>query len=490
MSTSRRDFLKTVSSAAAAATLSSCATFIGKPSSKRPPNILFLMTDQHNPKTMGHLGDPNALTPTLDGLAGKGTVFTRAYTQNPVCVPARMSILTGLYSHTHGSMTNYHTTTRNHTSFAQIMRANGYKTGCFGHLHISDRNDLDWDAVNPPRDWPKWDNPDNVKPIGQFVQGGIVGRPAYHDEMYTSEWRAKELSIEYMKEWRDEPWFIQCSFYRPHTPFEPPKKHWDRIDRSKLRIPKQDYPADDLADVNPRHTERMQSRKLFDLTDEQYLDALQGYYGNLAWCDSLFGEVVDALDKMGLRDNTLIIHCADHGEGLGMHHMWMKYTFFEESVRIPMLASFPGVVPEGRTSDALIELIDLYPTWMDLLGFETPKEVQGKSFLPVLRGETEKHRDFVRSEFETQMLMQFDGRYKVIDNGGNVFPELYDLKEDPLEITNIADRPEHKEFVQKTVADLRVWAKTDEFKAPFKKSYYDMLEKKAKQAKGEKVQER
>ncbi len=448
------------------------------------------MTDQHNPKTMGHLGDPNALTPNLDNLAEKGTVFTRAYTQNPVCVPARMSILTGLYSHTHGSMTNYHTTVRSHTSFAQILRANGYKTGCFGHLRVNDRNDLDWDAVNPRKDWPKWGNPDNVKPIGQFTQKGTVGRAAFHDEMYTREWRAKEETIQYMREWQDEPWFIQCSFYRPHTPFEPPKKYWDRIDRSKLRIPKQDYPANDLDDVNPRHAARMESRGFFDLTDEQYLDALQGYYGNLAWCDSLYGEALDALDNLGLRDNTLIIHTADHGEGLGMHHMWMKYTFFEESVRIPLLASFPGVVPQGRTSEALIELIDLYPTWMDLLGYETPKEVQGKSFLPALTGKSKKHRDFVRSEFETRMLMHFDGRYKVLDNGSGVFPELYDLKKDPLEMTNITDRPEHKEFVEKTVADLRVWAKTDEFKAPFKKSYYDMLEKKAKKAKGEKVLER
>ncbi len=205
MATSRRDFLKTLGGAAAVASLSGCATFVGKPSSKRPPNILFLMTDQHNPKTMGHLGDPNAVTPNLDSLAEKGTVFTQTYTQNPVCVPARMSILTGLYSHTHGSMTNWNKTTRNHTSFAQIMRANGYKTGCFGHLHITDRDDLDWDALNPRKDWPKRPNPGDIKPIGAFTQKGIVGRAALHDEMYTKEWKAKEETIQYMTEWRDGP---------------------------------------------------------------------------------------------------------------------------------------------------------------------------------------------------------------------------------------------------------------------------------------------
>ncbi len=482
MNSSRRDFLKTLSGAAALAAvgpqLSSCASLSTDGASNRPPNILFLMTDQHNFRTMGHKGDPNALTPTLDELAASGTVFDRTYCQNPVCVPSRMCIMTGRYSHSHGAMSNYHQTTREFTSFPQVLRRHGYKTACFGHLHIKGRDDLDWDVVNPKREWPQWQPPENYRPIGPFAGGNPLGRPALRGEQYFRAWRTKEETIRFMKENPTVPWFIQCSFYKPHPPLEPPRKYWEMIDRSKLVIPR--YPEDDLDDANPRHKKRMESERLLDLSDEQILDALQGYYGNLAFCDALFGEVIAALDELGLRENTLVVHTADHGEMLGTHHMWKKYTFFEESVHIPLLMSLPGVIPQGRRSDALVELIDLFPTFVDFAGVKTPQSVQGKSFHPVALARKDEHRDFVRSEFEGKMLMHFDGRHKFIDNGKGVISELYDLESDPREITNVAGAPEHRQRVEQLTAELRKWANEDVVVAPFNQAYYNMLERKKK----------
>ncbi len=480
MKSSRRAFLKGLGAAAVVGAvgsqLSSCASAPRAKSSRRPPNILFLMTDQHNFKTMGHKGDPNAFTPTLDRLAASGTVFERVYCQNPVCVPSRMSIFTGRYSHSHGAMSNYHQTTREFTSFAQVLRRHGYKTACFGHLHIKGRDDLDWDVVNPQREWPKWEGSADVKPIGAFAGWNELGRPAPFGEEYFKESHTKEETLLFMRENADVPWFIQCSFYKPHPPFQPPRKYWEMIDRSKLPIPR--YPEDDLDDVHPRHKASMANRQLVDLTDERILDALQGYYGNLAFCDALFGEVVAALEKLGLKENTLIVHTADHGEMLGTHHMWTKFTFFEESVRVPLLMSLPGVIPEGGSSGAMIELIDLFPTFMDFVGLETPEPVQGLSFYPVALGKTSKNRECVRSEFEGNMLMHFDGRYKFIDNGKDVIPELYDLENDLCEIKNAAGAPEHRERVIRLTAELRKWAKQDVVVAPYNQAYYDMLEKK------------
>ena len=482
MNSSRRDFLKRLGGAAAVAAvgphLSSCTSFATQSSSKRPPNILLLMTDQHNFRTMGHKGDPNALTPVLDRLAASGTVFARAYCQNPVCAPSRMSILTGRYSHSHGTMSNYHQTPRQFTSFTQVLRRHGYRAACFGHLHIKGRDDLDWDVVNPKRDWPKWQAPEGYKPIGSFGGGNRLGRPAMAPEEFSRPWHTKEETVRFMNENRDVPWFVQCSFYKPHPPFQPPAKYWDMIDRSKLVIPS--YPEDDLDDVNPRLRKQMMSRKLLNLTDDQILDALQGYYGNLAFCDAMFGKVTEALDKLGLTENTLIVHAADHGEMLGNHHMWTKFNFFEESVHVPLLMSLPGVVREGRSCDALVELIDLFPTFMDSVGLETPESVQGISFYPAALGKTENHRDFVRSEFAGGMLMHFDGRYKFIDNGENALPELYDLEKDPREITNVAGTPEHRARVETLTAELRNWARKDVVVAPFNQSYYNMLEKREK----------
>jgi len=478
MDTSRRDFLKTVGSAAALATLvprlSGCRSVQPRPAAGRPPNILFLMTDQHNFRTMGHKGDPNALTPALDQLASSGVVFTRAYCQNPVCAPSRMSIMTGRYSHSHGTMSNYHQTPRTFPSFPQVLRQYGYRTACFGHLHISGRDDLDWDVVNPKRDWPKWEPPPDYKPMGGFGGGNPLGGPAPFGEEYFRAWRTKEETIRFMNENSGVPWLIQCSFYKPHPPFQPPKKYWDMIDRSRLVIPR--YPPDDLADVNPRLEQQMRARRLWDLGDDQILDAMQGYYGNLAFCDALFGEVVRALDDLGLTQNTLIVHTADHGEMLGNHHLWTKFNFFEESVHVPLLMSLPGAIPEGHASDALVELVDLFPSFMDFAGIDAPASVQGRSLRQLALGETNRHRDFVRSEFAGGMLMHLDGRYKFIDNGKDILPELYDLKSDPLEMTNIAGSPEHRESVEKHIAYLRDWAGQDAITAPYNQAYYNMLE--------------
>jgi arylsulfatase A-like enzyme len=282
----------------------------------------------------------------------------------------------------------------------------------------------------------------------------------------TREWRAKEGAIAFMREQRDRPWVIQCSMNKPHPAFQPPKSYWDKIDRSKLEVPR--YPEDDLEDVHPRLWEGMVGRDLEDLTDEQVRDAMQGYYGNVAFADAMMGEVVAALDDLRLRDDTLIVYTADHGEMLYHHRLWTKFCFFDASVRVPLIFSLPGVAPAGRETSALVEHIDLFPTFMELLGLETPAEVQGRSFVSTLTGDSDRHRDAVRSEHyfkgdngRVATLMHFDGRFKTIDNGPDFPPELYDLESDPREITSLPQKRKHKKRVETTVADLREWVQQD-----------------------------
>ena len=218
-------------------------------------------------------------------------------------------------------------------------------------------------------------------------------------------------TIAFMEENRDGPWFIQCSFRKPHPPFLPPQRQWDRIDRSNLIIPR--YPADDLDDVNPALWQRPNgASRAPELDDEVVLDAMQGYYGSLAYCDELFGQVLGVLDNLGLREDTLVVFTADHGEMLYDHRLWSKSNFFEQSVHIPLILSWPGQLEAGR-SEALAEHIDLFPTFTDLLSLETPDSVQGRSLAPVLRGEMESNRDMVHSEQSRGFAMQFDGRWKI-----------------------------------------------------------------------------
>ncbi|MCX7016955.1 MAG: sulfatase-like hydrolase/transferase [Candidatus Sumerlaeota bacterium] len=472
MSQSRRDFLRTVGAAAAGAALGPSfargASNQSTAPAKRPRNILFLMCDQHRPDALGRYGDPYALTPALDALAASGMSFRQNYTQNPICVPARNSILMGRYCHSTGALTNGYGSRRDLTTIPQLLRSKGYRTACFGKLHVKGRNDLDWDEVS-----------EGGAKHGRAPEGAVIletrlsgrqpiGAPSPFSEEETNEWAAKEKAIAFMKANRGRPWFVQCSMHKPHPPFQPPKRYWDMIDRSKLEIPR--YPENDLDGTPKRYWEGMVARRMDQLTDDQVRDGMQGYYGNLAFADAMLGEVIKALGDLGLREETLIVYTADHGEMLYDHRLWTKMVFFDPSVRVPLILSCPGAVPAGRETKALTQHIDLFPTFMDLLGFETPQSVQGLSLVPLLTGAKDAIHDVVFSEHYYSSgtgvkpsRMVFDGRYKYIDNGPDDPAELYDRQTDPREIANLcqAPQPAQRERIEALAARLREFAARD-----------------------------
>lgn len=436
-------------------------------------NVLILMADQHGPEAIGHFGDPNAITPNLDKLAKSGFSLRQAYCQIPVCTPSRTSVLTGRYAHSHGVIQNSYLADTTMVSFPQVMRKNGYVTACFGKLHTPGREHLDWDVYASG----------DVKLRGKDVEGQIrlsgtvglrvhptIGAPDLSPQATTLEWQAKENTIRFMRENRDRPWLIKCSMDKPHPAFQPPLAYWNKIDRAKLKIP--EYPEDDLEDANPRYRQLMEARGMWNMSEEHILDGMQGHYGNVAFVDAMFGEILEELDKLGLRENTLVVYLSDHGEMLGQHGLWTKFVFFDASVRVPFIFSLPGVVQHGARSEALVELIDLFPTIMELTGLNAPESIQGMSLVPLLTGDTDKHRQFVfsefplagrnapRSEFQSTSMI-FDGRYKLVDNGPDGPPELYDQVKDPNEFRNIALLPENKERVERMINRLRQWGNED-----------------------------
>ena len=322
----RREFLRILGSAAAGLTGASFARGVAiaraqDAQARRPRNILLFMCDQHNPEVLGRYGDRAAVTPTLDALAASGTSFRQTYCQNPVCVPARNAILLSRYSHSMGVLDNAMNTPRDLLSMPQYLRSQGLTTGCFGKLHVMGRNDVDWDVVESQK---KADAAETQAAADYVEPKSYFGAPWPFPESETAEWFAKEHAIAFIKANRDRPWFIQCSMNKPHPPFTPPLAYWNKIDRSKLTSPV--YPADDLDDVDPRLPATMAKAGLDHLTEEQALDSLQGYYGNLAFADAMIGEVLKALDDLGLRDDTLIVYTADHGEMLRHHNMSKKHV--------------------------------------------------------------------------------------------------------------------------------------------------------------------
>jgi len=377
-----------------------------------------------------------------------------------------------------GVQANGQATPRDLLSLPQVLRSKGFKTACFGKLHVQGRNDLDWDVVEGlkggKKSAKKGEGAGEAAPsaAGTKAAAEWVAPPSYFGapwpfpESDTPEWFAKEHAIAFLKANREGPWFVQCSMNKPHPPFTPPKGAWDMVDRSKLTIP--DYPADDLDDVDPRHRDMMVKAGLEQQTREQILDGMQGYYGNLAFADAMLGEVLKTLDALGLRGDTLIVYTADHGEMLRHHHLWKKQCFFDQAVRVPLIMSWPCAIAAGRSTNALIEHIDLFPTLVEMLGLEVPKGLQGRSVGPVIAGKDERGRPYVRSESYIKVqgalyatVMQYDGRYKFIDNGPNAAPELYDRQEDPREITNIQARPGQRRRVEQLTDELRAWLKQD-----------------------------
>ncbi|MCH8294962.1 sulfatase-like hydrolase/transferase, partial [Candidatus Poribacteria bacterium] len=454
---------------------------------KQRPNILWICTDQQRYDTIGALGNSHVSTPNIDRLVGEGVTFTHAYCQSPICTPSRGSFLTGMYPsavHVNGNGNEFFPDSP--PLVTRTLAEAGYDCGLIGKLHLASAyrrieprvNDgyRYWQYSHAPRDdWPQGhDYADWVKSKG-YVLGeltkSIDGVPA---ELHQTTWCA-EKTIEFIREKRDAPWLASVNIYDPHPPFNPPtnyrdmfhpaempgplfresdleqQKKLEAVDfQSKGRSPEE---LDIRNPILPRSPGRRgQPEKAFiDGRDAKTLQA--AYYAMIKLIDDQVGRILDTLEETGQREQTVIIFTSDHGEMLGDHGLIQKgCRFYEGLVRVPLIFSWPGQFERGLRSDALVELLDKTPTLLELAGLEVPEQMQGRSLLPILKGEADadSHRDFVRCEFYdaldmpdgTFATMYRDERYKLIVYHGHEHGELYDLMSDPHEFDNLWDAPQ------------------------------------------------
>ncbi len=454
---------------------------------KQRPNILWICTDQQRYDTIGALGNSHVSTPNIDRLVGEGVTFTHAYCQSPICTPSRGSFLTGMYPsavHVNGNGNEFFPDSP--PLVTRTLAEAGYDCGLIGKLHLASAyrrieprvNDgyRYWQYSHAPRDdWPQGhDYADWVKSKG-YILGeltkSIDGVPA---ELHQTTWCA-EKTIEFIREKRDAPWLASVNIYDPHPPFNPPtnyrdmfhpaempgplfretdleqQKKLEAVDfQSKGRSPEE---LDIRNPIVPRSPGRRgQSEKAFvDGRDAKTLQA--AYYAMIKLIDDQVGRILDTLEETGQREQTVIIFTSDHGEMLGDHGLIQKgCRFYEGLVRVPLIFSWPRQFERGLRSDALVELLDKTPTLLELAGLEVPEQMQGRSLLPILKGEADadSHRDFVRCEFYdaldmpdgTFATMYRDERYKLIVYHGHEHGELYDLMRDPHEFDNLWDAPQ------------------------------------------------
>ena len=282
-------------------------------------------------------------------------------------------------------------------------------------------------------------------------------------ELHQTTW-ASERSIEFIRERHDRPWLLNVNPYDPHPPFIPPRAYAEQFDTDDMPGPHL-RESDHAAQAHLASCDFQNKGVTFDIEDGKRAQAL--YYAMIAQIDDQFARILEALDETGQRDNTVIIFTSDHGESLGDHGlMWKGCRFYEGLVRVPLVFSWPGQFEQDLRSDALVELLDLTATLLDLSGVSQPDYQQGKSLLPILRGDAgAEHRPFVRSEYFDALDPMFTGgtgtfatmhrtrRYKLVVYHGKGLGELFDLESDPWEHENLWDSPAHAELKHRLLAE-------------------------------------
>ena len=437
------------------------------PVSSCRPNILWYCTDQQRFDTIGALGNPHVHTPTIDALVEGGTAFTHAYCQSPICTPSRSSFMTGLYP------TRAHNTRNGNESFdahppliSKLIADAGYHCGLIGKFHLQSAGKrteprLDdgfsyWKFSHAPRDdWQEGhDYADWVKERGGDLDAMRESEERVPAEFHQTTW-ATERALEFLSEAEeiDKPWMLNINPYDPHPPFIPPKQYAEQFDPAAM-------PGPHFRDSDISAQERLApvdfQTKARPPEDLGASEIQSKYYAMIALIDDQLARIVEQLDKSGKRDNTIIIFTSDHGESLGDHGLLLKgCRFYEGLVRVPLIFNCPKSIAGGVRSDALVELLDMSATLLDLAGVELPDYFQGTSLRPILSGgaSPDHHRDSVRSEYFDALAKEFCNgnasfatmyrtkRYKLVVYHRDNLGELFDLESDPYEFDNLWDDP-------------------------------------------------
>ena len=459
----------------------------------KQPNILWYCTDQQRYDTIRSMGNEYINTPNIDRLVGRGVAFENAYTQCPICTPSRATFLTGQYPATHHVHRNGNETfVANGKLVTKIFTEAGYDCGLVGKLHLArsqgaveKRTDdgyrfFKW-SHHPQPDWPEghayaeWlEKEKGVDP--EELYGSLRGlpySPGVPTEYHQTTW-CTEMALQFLQEKREGPWLLSINPFDPHPPFDPPQEYIDRYNPEELPYPL--FRESDLerqkafstvdqqtvAAYNPLSSDEAEksasaqtatgdaASKPPESYDARQIKAY--YYAMIELIDEQFGRIVDFLEETGQLENTIIIFTSDHGELLGDHGLIYKgCRFFEGLVHVPMIISWPEKFKAGIRSQALVELIDLPSTLLEVAGLEIPYYMQGKSLAALLKGESDPgfHKPYVISEFNdavdlpnaSHATMYYDGRYKSIMYHDQNLGELFDLESDPGEFDNLWDDP-------------------------------------------------
>jgi uncharacterized sulfatase len=435
-------------------------------------NVLFIAVDDLNCR-IGAYGDPVAKTPNIDRLANRGVMFRNAYCQYPLCNPSRASLMTGLRPDTTGVYDLEVDFRRDHpdvVTLPQLFRNNGYFAARVGKMyHYGVPRQIGTDGKDDPKSWDYKFNPigrdkTEEKTIHLLHNGGYTNTIGFAmawldmdgpDEDQTDAKGVTE-TIRLLEQYKDKPFFIGMGFFRPHTPWVAPKKYFDLYPPESIKLPKRDAESEKAL---PEVARKIRPDN-YGLSEKDLKDCVRGYYASVSFVDAQVGRLTEALERLGLAQNTVIVFWSDHGFLLGEHGQWMKQLLFDPSPRTPLIIYDPSARGNGRACDRPVELLSVYPTVADCVGLAKPAHLEGASLRPLLEDPASAAWDHaaysqvtrVRNRKQLMGYSVHTEQYRYTEwDGGRAGVELYDHKADPDEFHNLANDPAR----QGTVGEMK-----------------------------------
>ena len=426
------------------------------------PNVLFIISDDLTATALSCYGNKVCQTPNIDRLASQGTRFTKAYCQGTYCGPSRASFMSGYYPHAI-KMLGYGSprpAIGERATWAQHFKNNGYYTARVSkifHMGVPGGIEKGTDGADDPASWterfnsagPEWkalgdgetleNNADGRKP-GPVGGNTFVVVEADGNDLVHSDGKTAAKAVELIKQHKDKPFFLGVGFVRPHVPFVAPRKDYTGfLPYSKIQLPPK--LKDDWADI-PKAGINYKTSKNMKMDVRRQKKAVGGYYASVAFMDRMVGQVLDGLKETGLDEKTIVIFTSDHGYHLGEHDFWAKVSLHDESAAVPLIIRMPGKKP--AVCHSLVELLDLYPSLSNLCGLKVPERLQGKDISKMMTDPTKEVRSAAFSVNGKGFLLREENwAYIAYGKDGQGGEELFDMKQDPKQFTNLAKDPQY-----------------------------------------------
>jgi iduronate 2-sulfatase len=432
-------------------------------------NVLFLICDDLN-CDLSCYGHPMVESPNIDALARRGVRFERAYCQYPLCGPSRASFMTGLYPDQtliHRNAVLLRDRLPEVQSMSQMFRREGYTATRVGKIyHYNVPADIGNDGHDDPESWSRKFNPigrdktDESK-VFSLRPGSYGGTLSWLAADGTDDEQTDAIGAEYAIKLLAEhaaeksPFFMAVGLYRPHTPYVAPKSYFQKYPLAEIDVP---TIPDGYYTTLPAPAAKSLTRKKdqLNLADGLARQAIQAYYASITFADAQVGRIVDAVDRLGLAENTVIVFTSDHGYHMGEHGYWQKTTLFENATHVPLIIAAPNSKAAGQATQCPAEMIDFYPTLADLCGLDAPANLSGVSLKPALNDPSARPRKDALTQYDVGYSLRA-GQYRYTEWGENGAQgaELYDHNSDPEELTNLAGSPESASIVKRLSTRLR-----------------------------------